>query len=226
MRGALGLRVPWTPPAAPVAPAISRCGSTASWPDYSGAVQYDLQWSVGATSNSPGAPVTLEDVVSGVSVPFAAQTEAGNEWFFARLRALLAGNVATAWSPWALAGRINDPSPATAVLTAGVGLSVQAPFNPSDSLFVVTSYDVEVQYAYGTGAGPTGSWAAFHEWYEVPITNGVTYQQPPSGVWYRARVRYRGTRCGNPWVGDWGAWSNAAYGGPSGPEGGGEVGGN
>ncbi len=223
MRGAIGLRVPWTPPVAPDAPAISRCGGTASWSAYARAVQYDLQWAVGANSNSPGAPVTVEDVSSGVAVPFSTQTET-HEFFFVRIRALLAGNVATAWSSWASAQRINQPSPPTAVLAGA--LTVAAPFNASDALFVITSYDADVQYAYGTSSGPTGSWSAFTEWYERPIASATTYSQPPSGVWYRARVRYRGTRCGSAWVGDWGSWGNEVYGGPASTEGGGEVGGN
>lgn len=227
MRGALGLRIPAATPEPMGAPTLSRCGGlSASWPAYAGAIQYDLQWSTSPISNEPGAPVTLEDVSSPRIIFSSIESMSADLWYFVRVRALLSGNLATPWSEWSFARRASQPSPWTATITVGVDLAIQSPPGESADLYVITGYDAEAQYAYGGSNGPDGNWAAFSEWYEVPIANSTTYSQPPSGVWYRARVRYRGTLCGSAWVGDWGSWGNEVYGGPDSTAGGGEAGGN
>ncbi|NBV47299.1 MAG: hypothetical protein EBR86_17100 [Planctomycetia bacterium] len=195
------------------APTISRCGGlSASWPAYAGAIQYDLQWSTSPISNQPGAPVTLEDVSSPRTIFGSIESMSDSLWYFVRVRALLAGNLATPWSEWSFARRASQPSPPTATITVGGDLAIQSPPGATADLYVITGYDAESQYSYGGSNGPDGNWAAFSEWYEVPIGTAINYTNAPGDVWYRARVRYRGTLCGSAWTGAWGSWSNAARG--------------
>jgi len=227
MRGALGLRIPAATPEPMAAPTLSRCGGlSASWTVYAGAIQYDLQWSTSPISNQPGAPVTLEDVLSPRTIFNGIDSMSADLWYFVRVRALLAGNLATPWSEWALAQRASPPSPWTATITVGVDLAIQSPPAATADLYVITGYDAEAQYAYGGSNGPDGNWTAFSEWYEVPIGTAINYANAPGEVWYRARVRYRGTLCGSDWTGAWGSWSYPARSGVSGSgNAGGELGG-
>jgi len=221
MRGTLGFRVPSATPSPMAAPTINLCpGLEASWPAYTGAASYDLQWGTGPSASA----IVPTTTITGATSPRVVRSRDDMTpalLYGVRVRAVLAGGTVTPWGPWATAYRDEQPWPPNAALTAGVAaLTVASPADASAVLYSLAQYDAEVQYSYD---GST--WAAFTEWYETPLGSAVSYSVPPSGVYYRARVRYRGTRCSSSWVGSWGAWSAAAFVGAAGGGAGGELGG-
>lgn len=224
MRGTLGLRTMPPQLAALAPPTLLGCGGAlrASWPAVAGATGYDLQWTSGPDSNTLG-PWTTVTGANSVYEILAAESVIAQAWYFVRVRARTATGRATAWGNYSLRQKALPPPPPTAALTGGLGLSIAAPGPATgDDVYVANQYDAQVEYGYSS----TGPWSAFAEYYEVAATAAVTYSQPPSGVWYRARIRYRGTNCSDAWVGEWGAWSSVVSGGPAEGEGGGEVGGD
>lgn len=223
MRGAVGLRVMPRQLPAMAAPTLRGCGGAviADWVAYAGATSYDVQWASGPDSNSPGPWTTLQSVASGVTVLDESLVAEGT-WYFVRVRARVSGR-ATPWSDSSARTKAMPPPPPTASLSAGVGLAIAAPgVGLGADVYVGNRYDAQIQYAYSS----TGAWSAFNEWYEVEATSGITYSQPPTGVWYRARIRYLGTNCSQPWTGEWGEWSTPVYAGPAEGGSGGEVGGD
>lgn len=228
MRGVLGLRVPVRLPEAPDAPSLSRCaGVTASWVSYPGAVRYDLQWGTSVSGSIVGG-MTLTTITDATSPRLVVgyDAQASGLYYAVRIRAILDNGTPTPWSAWAVTFKAEPPPPPTASLTGGLAITIAAPGAVSGDLHEATAYDAEMQFAAGVAPPASeGGWSNLTSWSNVAATLSTTYFSQATG-WYRARIRYRGLKCSDAWVGAWGAWSSAVYAGPQQGGGGGEVGGN
>ena len=220
MRGVLGLRVPAKTPDPPAAPSIARCqGVQASWPEYAGAESYELQWATGTTAS----PTTIVGATSPrLIVGYDAQL--GGVDYYVRIRAIFPNGRPTPWSPWARTTKLGEPYPLTAALSSGITPTFAAPgaTETEGGLVVASQYDIEVQYAAGVAPPASDAgWSTVATITAQSATAATVHTAAATG-WYRARMRWRGTKCGDGWYGPWGPWGTAVY---SGPVGGGDAGG-